>query len=72
MSKKHFCKKCSNEKFGVRTRLHVPHTCGKENNDLDYDDEIELPDTCPNCGTAYDGVDMEYQICHICKFNNNK
>lgn len=37
----------------------------------DDDDEIQLPDTCPNCGNEYDEIDYEFQICHICKFNNN-
>ncbi len=36
------------------------------------DDEINLDQDCPNCGHHYDDIDYEYQICHICKFNNNK
>lgn len=38
-----------------------------DDDDRDYGD-----DTCPNCGETYDDIDREYQICHICKFNNNK
>jgi len=37
----------------------------------DFDDEIILDETCPNCGHEYDEIDYEYQICHYCKFNNN-
>jgi len=42
--------------------------------DFDWDDEDEPrgDDTCPNCGEPYDEIDYEYQICHYCKFNNNK
>ncbi len=37
-----------------------------------WDDPECFGDTsCPNCGLEYDEVDYEYQICHICKFNNN-
>lgn len=39
--------------------------------DLWDDEELHLPDACPNCGHHYDEIDYEYQICHICKFNNN-
>jgi len=36
------------------------------------DDENDgLDDNCPNCGHEYDEIDREYQICHLCKFNNN-
>ncbi len=27
-----FCKACSNEKHGVKTRIRVIHTCGKDDN----------------------------------------
>lgn len=38
-----------------------------------FDDDREYgDDTCPNCGETYDDIDREYQICHICKFNNTK
>lgn len=37
----------------------------------DDDDELNLDSACPNCGVEYDMVDYEYQICHVCKFNNN-
>lgn len=47
-----------------------------EDDDLDFDDEgnpIPPPDWfCPNCEVEYDDIDMEFQICHICGFNNNK
>lgn len=39
-----------------------------------FDEEFndyKLDDYCPNCGTAYDDIDYEYQICHYCKHNNN-
>ena len=36
------------------------------------DDEIILPDTCPKCRKRYDEIDYEYQICHRCKYDNNK
>lgn len=35
------------------------------------DDEPHGDYNCPNCGREYDEIDYEYQICHICKFNNN-
>jgi len=31
MSRKFSCRACTNEKFGVKTRIAVEHTCGKEN-----------------------------------------
>jgi len=47
----------------------------KNNNDWvecpEDDDFNELPESCPNCGETYDEVDFEYQICHLCGFNNN-
>ena len=42
--------------------------------EYDFDEDLgeELMDEfCPNCGREYDEIDYEYQICHICKFNNN-
>lgn len=39
---------------------------------LDDDDVIKLDQDCPNCGTHYDEIDYEYQICHICTHDNNK
>ena len=30
MSKRAICKACFNAMYGVKTRLNVPHTCGKE------------------------------------------
>jgi len=35
-------------------------------------DEIILDEYCPNCGKEYDEIDYEYQICHVCKFDNNR
>lgn len=41
--------------------------------DWDYDEEeSQLPEFCPNCGYEYDEIDYEYQICHVCGYNNNK
>ena len=34
------------------------------------DDEVILDTNCPNCNRTYDEIDYEYQICHICKYNN--
>ena len=37
----------------------------------EYDDESNpfvLHDSCPNCGTEYDEIDYEYQICSRCHF----
>ena len=39
---------------------------------MDEDEEIILDENCPCCGREYDEIDYEYQICHFCKFNNNK
>jgi len=36
------------------------------------DEEVELPDVCPQCHTSYDEIDYEYQICHLCGYDNNK
>lgn len=30
MSRKQYCAACNNAKYGVKKRLAVPHTCGKE------------------------------------------
>lgn len=35
------------------------------------DDEIKGDWFCPQCGEEYDEIDQEYQICHLCRFNNN-
>lgn len=35
------------------------------------DGEPALDDTCPYCGTEYDDIDYEYQICHRCGHDNN-
>lgn len=38
----------------------------------DWEDDEQVGDLyCPNCGHEYDEIDYEYQICHICGFNNN-
>lgn len=43
-----------------------------ENNfELDEDEPI-LDEICPNCKREYDAIDIDYQICHHCNFNNNK
>lgn len=36
-----------------------------------WDDDEKMDETCPNCHRQYDAIDYEYQICHICKFNNS-
>ncbi len=36
------------------------------------DDSGSMDDSCPNCGTEYDDIDYEYQICSICGFNHSK
>ena len=45
----------------------------EESSDTFFDDtdEYQLYDNCPRCGTAYDEIDYEYQICHYCHFNAN-
>lgn len=42
--------------------------------DEDWDDtpNPNMADFCPYCKEDYDEIDYEYQICHYCKFNNNK
>jgi hypothetical protein len=39
----------------------------------DEDSESFYHDSCPNCGTEWDEIDIEFQICHICDYDaNNK
>lgn len=38
----------------------------------ELNDDLGLDENCPNCGKCYDQIDFDYQICHYCKFNNNK
>lgn len=40
--------------------------------DVEDEDEVVLDWECPNCHREYDEIDYEFQICHICKFNNRK
>ena len=40
--------------------------------EFEEDDTCDLDSICPNCNAEYDEIDYEYQICHICKFNNVK
>ena len=52
-------------------------TAQEQNDEDDYlfndDSDEELFDSnCPCCGEEYDEIDYEYQICHMCKYNNNK
>lgn len=43
---------------------------GELEDDWNYEDDGgDL--NCPNCGREYDEIDYEYQICHLCGFNNN-
>ena len=37
----------------------------------EYEDQKEGDESCPNCGISYDEIDYEYQICHICKYDNS-
>lgn len=43
---------------------------GINDSEDDYEQHGDLD--CPNCGHEYDEIDYEYQICHFCKYNNNK
>lgn len=44
-----------------------------DDEDIYFDDDNDgLDDYCPSCREEYDEVDREYQICHICKFDNNQ
>jgi len=39
----------------------------------EYDDDNEgLLENCPCCGREYDEIDIDYQICHHCKFDAEK
>ena len=38
----------------------------------DSTEDENFDDSCPNCGREYDETDHEYQICHICHFENKK
>lgn len=42
-----------------------------EDPDFNEDSELMLDERCPNCGVTYDDIDFDYQICHLCKFNND-
>jgi hypothetical protein len=42
-----------------------------EDGEIFEDDEVEFDDYCPNCLNTYDEIDYEYQICHICKYDNS-
>ncbi len=43
---------------------------------MGFEDELEdeetMPQCCPNCGREYDDIDYEFQICHICGFDNSQ
>lgn len=32
--------------------------------------DVVLDEYCPNCHHEYDEIDYEYQICHICHYEN--
>ena len=38
---------------------------------MEYDEEITVDETCPQCGNDYDDIDFDYQICHRCGYNND-
>lgn len=41
--------------------------------DSQYQNQENILDiSCPNCKRQYDAIDIDYQICHHCNFNNNK
>lgn len=49
-----------------------PLTAGERYDEDDpYEDEPLLDEYCPSCGTEYDEIDYEYQICNHCGYNNN-
>lgn len=53
MKRKNFCKACSNEKFGVKTRVAVEHTCGEDGPrepETVHGNEAGKRD-CPACGS---------------------
>ena len=61
-----YCRKCS-ESMGIKYFDPLPEP------DFESEEEEDnLDESCPNCGKQYDDIDFEYQICHYCKFNNNK
>lgn len=47
--------------------------CAAQEPDFFLDEYEPILDTiCPNCKREYDAIDIDYQICHHCNFNNNK
>lgn len=54
MEKKNFCQACHNLKHGVKTRMRVNHTCGKE--------VVKQEANCPRCAMTCDktGVRTEH------------
>lgn len=41
--------------------------------DFDIDEEEDsLDQNCPNCGREYDEIDYDYQICHRCRYQNDR
>lgn len=48
----------------------VPNYDYEDDWEFDDDENDGLDDNCPRCGREYDEIDMEYQICHHCKYVN--
>lgn len=38
----------------------------------DYNECSVIDENCPRCGREYDAIDIDYQICHFCSFDNSK
>lgn len=59
--------------FWVDDTQELCSRCADEDPDFYLDEEEKILDEiCPNCKRRYDPIDLEYQICHHCNFNNNK
>jgi hypothetical protein len=70
MSNHHYCQACTNEKFGIRTRVYVAHTCGK--NTQGNDEHA----TCPECNKEAGAHELKMfgGLCEDCAdgLNNNE
>jgi predicted amidophosphoribosyltransferase len=61
--RKTFCQACSNEQFGVRTRISVEHTC-ERNSEVNKTQHT----SCPDCKKQWNESEQEYQNCEGCGF----
>ena len=50
----------------------IPDDSDDRDSEIYDEEEPVMDDICPGCGEEYDEIDYEYQICHLCKTNNNK